>query len=388
MSKVKIAVYPGDKGGCGYYRLIWPALAIKDAYPDECEVLIGDSAPNIKLEWNQSFEGHPPEWATVTNAYPEFDVDVMVFQRPMHKEMADAFKFLRARGIKIVIDIDDNFDVIDSRNAAWFGSAPYWHTPVEAARYVKKYGNSARPIKQSEYGDWVFLPGYKGRTHREHIHASLKHADILTVSTPDILQTYKNGPTTSLILPNNVPASYLNVTHTGNEIPKLGWTGTLATHPDDFKTVGSAIKQAKAKQDFIFKIIGDGGGIKEATGVDPDEVTEWVPIERYPFEFATLDLMVCPLATNRFNRSKSWLKPLEAASLSVVPIMSDLPEYLALHKQGIGLVATRPREWESAILKLLKSPNMMHEMQAAGKEVASKFVIEKNVSSWYEAWTM
>lgn len=387
--KPKIAIYPADGGGCGNYRMIWPGAAVRKLFSDQAEVLISADAPRIKLKWKEKFTGEPKEWSKLLDAEPEFPVDVMVFQRPLNCESVEVFRILRAKGIKIIIDLDDNFDRIDPKNAAWFGSAPGWHHVSTLQDYANRYG-SVTTQKVSVDEEWHFMPEYQGRTHRLNIHKALKHSDLLITSTKSILSYYKRFATNSLVLENCIPESYLNIQRTvggTDQSSTLGWTGTLATHPDDFKNVGSAIIEAKRKHDFTFKIIGDGIGIKEITGVEPDIVTGWVDIADYPKEFATLDVAICPLIDSQFNDSKSWLKPLEAAALGVVPIMSPSPEYLALNQRGVGIIASRPREWSSAMNKLFTNYAYMSELRAKGRAAAAELTVEKNAHKWLNAWT-
>lgn len=384
MKKLRIAIYPADQGGCGKYRISWPAAAAAD-HSKNIEIL---RVPDIKIRWNgRHVNGQVGEWDEVIDAYCTEDVDVMVFQRPLNKEMATAFKILKERGVAIVVDLDDNFDLIDPKNAAWFSSAPYWHNKAQVDAYIAKYGN-VKIGMQSADGNWYYIPKYRGRTHRENIYESLRYADVLTASTGHIAQHYGRLPKESIVIENHIPQSYFEIAaNTNGRDRTLGWTGTLATHPSDFRPVGAAIKLARAKTGFRWKIIGDGGGIESATGLAPDETTGWLDINgQYQQAFASLDAIVCPLDNQKFNMSKSWLKPLEAAALGVVPIMSPLPEYVAINEKGVGVVARRPREWESAISKVMSDSKYRLEIAKAGREFAKTMTIESNVHKWVQAW--
>ena len=387
--KPKIAIYPADGGGCGNYRMIWPGAAVRKLFSDQAEVLISADAPRIKLKWKEKFQGEPKEWSQLVDAEPEFPVDVMVFQRPLNCESIEVFRILRSNGIKIIVDLDDNFDRIDTKNAAWFGSEPYWHHVSTLQDYANRYGRvTTRKISMDE--EWHFVPEHLGRTHRLNVHKALKHTDLLITSTKSIADHYKKFISNIIVIENCIPESYFDIQRSpasGDQSSTLGWTGTLATHPDDFKSVGGSLLESKRKHDFTFKIIGDGIGIKEITGLEPDVVTGWVDIADYPKEFATLDVAICPLNDSQFNDSKSWLKPLEAAALGVVPIMSPSPEYVSLNKLGVGLIASRPREWSSAISKLVTNYAYMSELRVKGRAAAAELTVEKNAYKWLNAWT-
>lgn len=387
--KLRIAVYPADEGGCGHYRMWWPAKAVKDNFSDKVELLLGNDAPQIKVRWNQEwkheYENVPP-WVQAIDAWTEEQVDIAVFQRPSGHEMPNALRALRERGITIIVDLDDNFDRIDPRNFAWFASEPYWHTQERIDQYVKKYGK-VTISKASFNEEHFYVPEYEGRYSRRFIHKSLNSATMLTTSTQHIADHYKNSVKTTRVIENHVPEHYLNIKREiENEKINVGWTGTLATHPYDFVPVGSAIKQARQKTDFWWRIIGDGIGITEKTGLMPDDFSDWVPLSEYPMYYKQLDVVVCPLDDQQFNYSKSWLKPLEAAALGVVPIMSPLPEYVKIHDKGVGVIAKRPRDWEKHIVRLVNDNDYRNELAEQGKEFASTMTYEGNAHKWLNTW--
>lgn len=387
--KLKIAVYPADGGGCGSYRMIWPGYAVKNKFANEVDVLIGEECPQIKVKWDHQWQSeyeNVPPWVQPIDAWPEEHIDIAIFQRPSGHEMPKALQFLQDRGITVVVDLDDNFDRIDPRNFAWFASEPYWHPKDRINQFVKKYGKVN--IKKVSFDEeYFYIPEYEGRYSRNFIHKSLKSATLLTTSTPHIANHYKNSPRYTKVIENHIPEKYLSIKREyDNEKINVGWTGTLATHPFDFNPVGAAIKQARSKADFWWRIIGDGVGIKEKTGLDPDDWSDWVPLDEYPKYFKQLDVIVCPLEEQQFNYSKSWLKPLEAAALGVVPIMSPLPEYVKINDLGIGVTAKRPRDWEKAIVRLVNDDDFRKEKAECGFEVASKMTIEGNAHKWLDAW--
>ena len=92
--------------------------------------------------------------------------------------------------------------------------------------------------------------------------------------------------------------------------------------------------------------------------------------------YADLDVAIAPLRESRFNAGKSWLKPLEAASLGVPVVMSPSPEYLRLHEKGIGLIAESPKEWRSHLQRLVGSVALRQELAAKGREVAATLTTE------------
>jgi hypothetical protein len=65
--------------------------------------------------------------------------------------------------------------------------------------------------------------------------------------------------------------------------------------------------------------------------------------------------------------------------------MSPLAEYTRIHDLGVGLIAKRPRDWESAVRKLLHSAKGREELRARGLAIAKELTYEKNAYRWVEA---
>jgi hypothetical protein len=102
---------------------------------------------------------------------------------------------------------------------------------------------------------------------------------------------------------------------------------------------------------------------------------------------AELGIGIAPLADTRFNRCKSWLKPLELSALGVPWVASPRVEYARLHAEGAGILADTPRRWHRELRRLQLSPALRAELAAAGREVAARFRLEDNAWRWLETWS-
>jgi hypothetical protein len=90
-----------------------------------------------------------------------------------------------------------------------------------------------------------------------------------------------------------------------------------------------------------------------------------VPFEEWPRAVASVGVGIAPLADTKFNRSKSWLKPLEMSATGVPWVASPRAEYVRLHALGAGVLADRPRVWYRE-LKRLRSRLRRNELSEAG----------------------
>lgn len=391
MSRIRVGVFPADQGGCGHYRLTWPWREVARQFADEIEVIHADDMQDeILLAWEGGpFVGEPTEYHAPRQIVKMPDIDVAVFQRPLHCKYTPYMQLLRERGIVVVVDLDDNFDRIDTRNVAWFAAEPHWLAPPEVQQLANMFGRVDVTRKSPQSG-YVYTPAHQGATHRRNIRAALRHTDLLITSTPELAHHYGGLATQTLVIPNYVHQWYVDIgaTHEESDPVVVGWTGSVATHPNDLQQMGPALAQLRKKGElFTFKVVGTGAGVRSAVGLEPDHNTGgWVSLHgEYQQEYATLDIAVCPLEDSNFNTAKSWLKPLEAAALGVIPVMSPLVEYRRINDLGVGVIAKRPRDWEAHIRRLLRSASLRDELRAQGLAVASKLTVEKNAYRWVEA---
>lgn len=340
---MKTYVYPADAFGCGYYRLIWISRQLQKEGHDIEIVMPGQG----DLRGTMDEKG---DTIKVTN--PE-DADVMVMQRITHRALAQGIPLWREKGIAIVMDIDDDLGAIHPANPAWKVLHPNggkqefsWRTAELAAR----------------------------------------DSTMIAVSTPALAQRY-GVHDNAAVLHNYIPQRFLNIPHTDSDI--VGWGGSLMSHPDDFDAVGHALQRI-TDDGAHFRIVGPANDMQKATRITRKEnmsATGSIDLKDWPERLAAeLGIGIAPLADTRFNAAKSWLKPLEYASLGIPALMSPRAEYAALHRRGIGVLCKKPRDWERECKRLIGSEQARAEISAAGREKASEMTIEKNAWRWAEVW--
>jgi hypothetical protein len=276
------------------------------------------------------------------------DADVVVLQRVTHVYMAQAVGVMRAKGITVVVDVDDDLSSIHPSNPAWAvhrpGAGPHsWHNLALACRT----------------------------------------ASLVTVSTPALLNVYaKHGR--GHVLPNYLPDMYYGLPRTDTDV--LGWPGSLHSHPNDPEVVGGAVARL-LEEGAEFVMRGDSSGAGRAFGLAADPVGGAVPIEEWPAAVAALGVGIAPLADTKFNAAKSWLKPLEMSACGVPWVASPRAEYRRLHAMGAGVLADRPRVWYRELKRLRESAALRNELSQAGREVAEQLRLRDHAWKWAEAWS-
>lgn len=322
------------------YRLTWPAQVLIDAGHDI--VLHGS---DHRLDgMRRRING---QLVSV-----DCDADVIVFQRPMSREIVEFIPVLQAQGTAVVVEVDDDFHALPKGHPARRDVAPD-RNPERNKLWLRR---------------------------------ACELADLVTVSTPALAQVYGSHGR-CVILENCVPDSYLGITQ--EQSGAFGWTGSTHTHVRDLEVMGDAAARL-IDGGHRLHVVGTGVGVAEELqlGDRPFTTTSWVPIDRYPWEYARLSAAVCPLVDSRFCRGKSWLKMIEAAALGVPVVASPLPEYARLHEMGVGGLADSPDEWHRAVGAILSSPVLAEQMAAEGREVVSDWTYERRAWRWAEAWQL
>lgn len=344
---MKVYVIPADSYGCGHYRLIWPASCLYDAGID---IKILPPSKNSGFLAKTELTENGTE-RLVSLQVPD-DADVIVIQRPAHPFQPAMIEMMRANGIAVVVDMDDDMSTIHPRNVAYH---MYRH-------------------RSNSILSWKWAA------------ESCKRATLVTTTTPALQKTYaKHGR--GMIIDNYVPATYLNVPkfQTG----AFGWAGTVTSHPDDPQVTRPAV-QRLIDQGYPFYLVGETSPrTQEAFGLKslppasgPTTINEWA------IKIAEgLDVGMIPLAATSFNNSKSRLKGIEFMAMGVAWVASGRAEYRKLVKDsGCGFLADNPKDWYTLVKLLMDDETLREEQVEAGKKYMATQTYEANAWRWAEAW--
>lgn len=343
---MKVVVYPADRWGCGSFRMIWPG--------EQCAAA-GHGVHVV--EQDQRSVRLVMERDTVRDVLVD-GVDVVVLQRVTHAYMAQAVSVLRAKGVAVVVDVDDDLSAIHPSNPAWA-----MHHP----------GNEGRRM----------AGGQVNRHSWRNLAAACRDASLVTVSTPALLDVYaRHGR--GVVLPNYLPDHYYGLPRTDSDV--LGWPGSFHSHPNDPEAVGGAVARL-VDEGAEFVMRGDPAGAGKAFGLGADPAGGGVPIEAWPRAVASLGVGIAPLADTRFNAAKSWLKPLEMSAAGVPWVASPRAEYARLHAMGAGVLADRPRTWYRELKRLRESAALRAELSEAGRAVAEQLRLRDHAWKWADAWS-
>lgn len=324
----------------GHYRLTWPAQALAAAGHD---VTLG--AGNIGALWTDLGD------LSICRAV-DIQADVAVFQRPLDRDIAEAIPILQAQGTAVVVEIDDDFHALPA-------------------------GHPAR-VETSA--------GHNPTRNRRWLRIACERADLVTCTTRPLVDRYAPHGR-AIILPNCVPHSYLTIPRPRHTGVRVGWTGSTVTHVGDLAAAGTGIADGlRDVRGAAFWVVGTGNGVRTQLGLDDLHASGWVSLDRYPHAYAELDIAVAPLAANRFNEAKSWLKPLEAAALGIPCVASPTTPYLEAEAAGLCRTAATPDDWRRRIRALLIDPAAREIAGEDARAQAAQWTVEGNAWRWLEAW--
>ncbi|MFJ8538196.1 glycosyltransferase [Streptomyces sp. NPDC093591] len=332
---MRVVVYPSDSYGCGSFRMIWPGQHLAAAGHDVEVVGARDRRVRVVMDGD-----------TVKDVL--VDADVVVMQRVTHAYMAQAVGVMRAKGITVVIDVDDDLSSIHPSNPAWA----------------------------------VHRPG-AGLHSWHNLALACRNASLVTVSTPALLDVYaRHGR--GAVLPNYLPDMYYGLPRTDSDT--VGWPGSFHSHPNDPESVGGAIARLVDEgAEFVMRGVSTGAG--RAFGLAADPPGGAVPINEWPTAVASIGVGMAPLADTKFNAAKSWLKPLEMSACGVPWVASPRAEYRRLHELGAGVLADRPRTWYRELKRLRESAALRQELSEKGRAVAAQLRLRDHSWRWMDAWT-
>lgn len=351
---MKILVYPADLTGCGYFRLIWPAVELRKQGHDVTII------PPKKRGGSFTASMGGPKGETVLDVSLPFTPDVLVVQRVTHNHLAQAVGVLRSKGIATVVDVDDDLSCIHHEHPA--------HSVLQPKKDTRLMNDALK------YNNW------------QNTALACQNASLVQVSSDALLHRYaKHGR--GVVIRNYVPEGYLGIRHVDSNL--VGWGGAVISHPGDLKVVGSAVQRI-VRDGIPFKVIGPSDKLKEELKLSETPAhSGFVDIKKWPIALSELGVGMAPLdVSTKFNESKSWLKPLEMAALGIPCVMSPSREYIQLHEEhGIGVLAKNERQWYRELKRLAEDHSYRQELGTKSRQIAHDLTIEKNAWRWAAAWT-
>lgn len=343
---MKIFALRADDQACGMYRVELPILYA------EREGLI-EATIDTELPADATIQPN----GEVTVHSVNVDADLIIFQRPLTAAFLPAIKQAQKQGIACVVELDDDLAAVDPDNLAY------------------------RAVH----------PKYSPAANYEHLRAASSQADWLTASTPCIAERYKGRSGRFSVIRNSLPSSIFDIEKKIEDPPRVGWTGSVGTHPHDLEQVGVHLRTVLQQTRTPFSMLGEDDGVREQLRFDDSiefSCYPWVGLDKYHEALSqTVDIGVVPLATSKFNEAKSYLKGLEMAGLGIPFVASPTSEYQYLSAIGAGTIAHKGLQWQKKLKHLITDRDYLLEQSAQIRDAVRELTYENAVEAWVQAWT-
>jgi glycosyltransferase involved in cell wall biosynthesis len=268
---------------------------------------------------------------------------------------------------------------------------------LETMPLLKELKNSGKKLIYETDDAFHLIPAnhYKAH-HLKNGPSQLQFAAIadLLVTSTDYLGGQFPSVTRRLVLPNLLSARLWN---DDTRPPAVAFLGEIRVgllggknHQDDFLVITDAIQKLTEIFPNIRWISYGEGAVPALRGL-PAKKIEVVKsdfnYERHPLRLASLklDLILVPLISDTFNRSKSNLKFLESGFLGVPGVYSDLEPYSGTIDPGVDgfLCSSTIVDWIYFASELIRDPNLRTRVGAAARtKVLQQFMLNHSNAGW------
>lgn len=326
---MKFRLFPNDLEGVGRYRVLDPYGCL-EAFSGH------DVFMEVAPGYDDNSKNTPFIVPIPTGDVPEsFDADVYVLQRRMEQYFSEG-KYLGTR--------------------TKFG----W---PEIARWLRENGK----LVVSDIDDWmqglpVGSPGHDGLRERPHISIAamlhtMRHSDILTVSTPALAEAY--GHPNTHVLPNylNWPLwKDVNLSYERDRKTRIGWMGVLKWRGRDLAVLQGLLGPWLERHPEVEFVAVGGPEPHDYLGVPPGQrrSAPWLKFPGHVVTTQEIDIGLVPLEYTKFNECKSYLKGMEYAACGIPCIATPTQQYREWVEPGVnGFLARRPKDWLRCLDEML-----------------------------------
>lgn len=290
-------------------------------------------------------------------------VDAVIGSRVASPGATEAWTALRAAGIPLILDLDDDYFAIDETNA-------------KAHEAWNKDGIRAR------------------------LQRNMAASDIVTVVSEGLAERMREWTTTPVrVVPNFLPAQYLGAPRVYRPGPvTVGWAGSSSTLHELPMVARALAKLPGLGRDIRVKLVGCT--IQEANlmGISGDHVTAtgWIGnVPDYLKACMAFDIWAAPYRPTPFNSAKFPTKALEAAFLGVPLLVSDIRPYrdwVSTHGSECGVQLVKAEHEWGKYLRALTDPDVGDFLrQAAGhaaSSTAARYTLQSGAERWEEVIAM
>lgn len=328
---------------CSWWRCASPVRALLQA---------GETAGLIRIE----------EWGQQTEMAKKLteESDIVFVQRNLFGNIIESIVEWRAKGKRIVIDLDDAYGLMEEGTGS--PSFEFW---INARVKLDDGSYQLMNPKPFEYLKW-----------------GVKLAGAVSSPSKVICDDWSAYAKTHWF-PNFIDQDLYKrhqVHHPEGKI-FIGWGGS-ATHLQSWKMSGVAEAMAQIITEFPevqLMLLGDPR-VQKIIKVPPSRkiVLGWCPHSMFSERLSRIDIGIAPLA-GEYDRRRSWLKSLEYTTMGIPWIGTDWEPNRDLAPNTGLLVENTPEEWYKGLKFYVTHLKEMQWAATENMKIAQEYTIQNNV---------
>jgi hypothetical protein len=336
-TKIESQLYPG---GCGYYRCMLPMNVVRDRAKFGPPAWTADRGFGVRLNKTQA----------------QFGFDTIVIKQLMERWMPRQMQIAKELGQRIIVDVDDAYDFLHDENQAKHTTDPE----------KNKIAN------------------------RNYMREVIMEADMVTVSTPFLLDYYSSMRDNVVMVRNGINGEQFERRKVRSAKPVIGWAAGLRWRSNDTEVLRDWLGDFLEEHDLMFHHAGHdpkAGSVALQANIPESRVivSPMRVISQYQ-NMLDFDIGIVPLSNIPFNEAKSFLKGIEYAATNIPFVASDLPEYRLLSESGVGRVADTPEQWVKHLTELLEYRTRKREAAVQREIVLREHTINARALEWVEVF--
>jgi len=363
---MKILGIERDQTACNMYRILQPLYKLHELGLADVMTMYEKDFANLD--------------ASMDKIMPS---DIIVFQRPADENWLKLIKAVQKAGKTVVCDYDDDPFTTSPLSPA------YRFLGVEEAVMQWPGGEVDELWKDGEDGFNIEA----NIKHRDLFRFNFKKADLITSTTNILADTFSKINKNSIVLPNLVDFDMYPKYDMVKKNVRIGWQGGSSHYEDLFMLMKPMKEVLENNPNATFVYLGDSRFINFIDKHLPKDQVEyhgWVSNSTYPYKLAgmNLDIGVCPLVDNVFNRNKSAIKYFEYSVVGAATVASNIPPYSPVIKEGAtGMLPRNDDEWVSRLDEIIGNEKLRRQMaKRAYDDVYENHNANKKANLWLDAY--
>lgn len=358
-----------DDGATNNYRIMQPLYKLMEhGMANVCTAREG-------IELNQD---HALEKA--------LESDLIVFHRPQSENWFKFIKTCNKYGKMVVADYDD-----DPFNTSPWNPFYEW-IGTEEVTYVWADGRKEMLwSKDPSISGGRYLNIEDNIRRRDLFRASFRSADLVSCTTDILAEKLRTINPNVAVLPNLIDFNQYPKIELVKKNIRIGWQGGVS-HFEDLHMIRDAIGEILKKYPQVtFVYWGDMKlyGMFRKFPMERIEAHTWTDYMVYPYKLAcmNLDIGLCPVVENEFNRNKSAIKYFEYSMANAATIASNWEPYSSCITNNKDGLLVKPNEWFNAMEELILNKEKRESLaKNAYDNIYENFNADKQAYKWLDAY--